>query len=313
MAKKNKTPWFARPLRGKQMRREMNAATRLQFGDQQRQIQAQQRASAARSQDLGDWFGEYQRQLASANQATTQGYNDAESRIAARAAQARQADVAMNNAAIQQAQADAAARGVAFDPSAFQQAGQAASYRQGQDNTLADLTAMQGQNQAAYMNDKSRIGQGELINQRLAEAARARGFENDLVNLAKDKGAFRVDFRNKSRQQERDYMNQKAQMGLDAASIGVKRGYNDAIKYQALMGAQPSRVDNYYHGGSKSGGGGGDVREAVALIRSTSKKKLRRWSDKDLIDNLITSGKGIDASEARKAIRRWRRQKKKNR
>ena len=311
MAKKNRTPWFARPLRGKQMRREMNAATRLQFGDQQRQILGQQRASAARTQDLGDWFGEYQRQLASANQATTAGYQDAEARMAARAAQARQQDMTMNDAAMAQARADAAQRGVAFDPSAFQQGGQAASFRQGQDNTLADLTALQGQNQAAYMNDKSRIGQGELINQRLAEAARARGYENDLVNLAKDKGAFRVDFRNKSRQQERDYMNQKAQMGLDAASIGVKRGYNDAIKYQAYMGAQPSRVDNFYHGGGGGkGGGGNDVREAVALIRSTPKKKRNRWSDKDLIDKLITSGKGIDANEARKAVRRWRRQQK---
>ena len=313
MAKKRKPLWFTQPITGKAYRREMNAATRLQFGDKQRALEGEQRASQARTQDLGDWFGEYQRQLAGANQATTQGYSDAESRIAARAAAARGADTSMNADMMAQAQADAAQRGVAFDPSAFQQGGQATSYRQGQANSLADLAALQGSSENAYLNDKSRIGQGELTNQRLQEAARARGLESDMRNLQTDQGAFRLDYRNKLRGSERDFQNAKAQLGVDRASLGVKAGYNDAIRYQALMGNHKTvDVNNSYSG--LGGGGGGDksdIREAIALIRGSSKNKKKNWSDQQFVDALLRENKGIDAGEAKAAVRRWRRKQRK--
>ena len=54
---------ITQPLTPKLLDREMEAATKLQFGDQEREIQGEQRASDLHSQRIGGWFNEYQAKI----------------------------------------------------------------------------------------------------------------------------------------------------------------------------------------------------------------------------------------------------------
>lgn len=292
-----KTPWFVTPLTGKRYKRERNAAEREEFRPLARQLMKEEQASREQEATIGNYFDDYQRRIAAIQGRTADAYSAANQQASALMGQTAGFDTA-RQAAMQQAAADdAAKRGVDVDPSVGQRAVSAADARNRQQAAFGAALSGLGANQAAYLLDKERIGAGESIAARAKEAARRRSINADQRELAAKRADFRRDYRQRTRESEREFW-------LAGQELGAKKGYNRALVRQAQLGvkekATPSVVIN--KGGGKDSGGY-SVREAIALGRRQQAKKPSFPANRQsYIDYLVN--RGVDIRVAKKAADR---------
>lgn len=236
--KRGKKPPFdlTAPLRGKGLKREIKASTRLEFGPLERQLASEFLASKGRQDtEIPHYFGAYQNDLARLTSGVQGAYDSATNRVQDFSNQGGQQDATNRAAIMARLQHDAQVRGGTVDPNVdVGQAGAEAARRNLQTSILATL-AGQGANAFRYLSDKQGIAGQAMLEAQAGEAARRGKITADQRELAQKKGDYRTDLRRELRKDERAYL-------LEKKATGVKSGYNKAITKVAKLGLQGKKV-----------------------------------------------------------------------
>lgn len=171
---------------------ELDAATAVRYSEQERQIGSERRISEQAARNQGSWWGQYQQEVAAAEQRANQGYKGAVGQIQNQANTSYQQDTAADAARLAEANRQAALRGTTASEG---DAGQAASARRALSSAMAGKVAYEGANQAAYGARQTATAAGVRASKLGEEAARRRQIEKALRDLQADKGQWRVDMR----------------------------------------------------------------------------------------------------------------------
>ena len=325
---------FVAPLTPKTFKRELRAASRLQFRPQQRELQGEARAERSTRHKIRDYYKEYGAAVDRAAADTKTAYSDAASQQNAQSAISQANDSALRSRLESQAQADAQLRGATYTPSTVST--QASSARRDSAALLAASTAGQGASQRSYLADRARIGVGSKIDQLQKSRARSRSIAQSKRDLAKAKGDYATDYRRQTRDTERQfYLEQlqaantrrgqnitRANAQLSAAT--QRRGQDisnanaDASRAVAQQNANTSarnsrtsarngrsmrqdRAHDNRHPSSSSGGRDpGEVTKGLSLLKSAPKGSFSNWAE--AYEYLV--GKGISPNAAHDAVRR---------
>jgi len=332
--------WFTKTLSKKGLRREVSAAAKLEFRPQERQIEAEQRASERRQKEIPAWFKGYLDTVTGSRAATQAAYGAVGAEQGARTQKALAQDEALREKLVAEERADAAKRGVAYDPEAGESLAQASLARRNLSDAAQNLVGTQGASQYAYLTDQARIGKGEQLNQVLREQARARTLDVDLREFAQRKGEYKAAKRGELRGEEREYGLARQEFGSEKAGRRTqkkvakqygknkKREQKRSLSNQlSVIGAQSQAAkakqrgstrsqlkvqQGYGKGGGKGKGGvsKGQVKTGRGYLGQASKKDIRRAGGK--VNYLMGRG-GFSIKEARRAAGRGGGKKKRRR
>lgn len=203
------------PLRGKAARRELGAATRLEFDPQKRELNRSLAGSDARQGQIDQWYNEYKTHVQQLQGNTQQGYNDAAAQGAAFSQNAGAMDAANRQNIEDAGRRDAAMRGQDYSPAGAIDATNAADARQKLLQAQQARVATQGANQNAYGNATQAAVQHQGIEQHTAEQGRKAMLESDARELAAKEGDFRVDFLRQLREDERKFQVESSAAKVD--------------------------------------------------------------------------------------------------
>jgi hypothetical protein len=322
---------LVKPLTRKRLHKELRATRRIEFGPEQRQLKAEQRASRLSQQRIGDWFPQYQAEVARLGQQTVRGYGGAIGQIQGTAQQGADYAEQLRQRLRQEDEADAARRGAVYDPSGSYTAASANLARMNTAQSYTGMLGAQAANQGGYFADKERIARGEELNQLLREEARGRSINADLRDLAQRKRKFAAEYTSRVRPQERDFY-----LGLLQAKLGDKASARSAQTSRAsskrsARQAAANRRETRRHNlqtertsqgnlrqrrrenrqEQRDGGDGGKVdrthvQHMMNTLRLTNRKKLRKWSRAEAIARLQNESATYTRREAELAYRRWK-------
>lgn len=226
----------------KQVRKEINSQTRLAYGDADKAIGDELAVSGQQQKNITDWYGEYQRQLEVARQASQAGYDKAVSQIQQSAFTATTQDESNRRAISDQAAQQASIQGTHSDPGAEQRAAQASAARQQTTTNFTAGTAREGAVQNAYLADRSRIAVGSRNSELFKESARARAIREKRLSLKKDQGAFKVNARRELRDSERRNLLEQQAFGLDKYQAQASVADQNADRAQQAQLADAQRA-----------------------------------------------------------------------
>lgn len=206
----------AAPLTGKNLKRELNAYLRTQTDPLKRQLNAEEQASLHRQNaQLPAWYQGYQSDLARLRGESQGAYDAATARVAEFSNQGAAQDADSRQGAEQRAMADAALRGVAFDPSAFQGQIEAEDARRNVQTSTLGTLAGQGANQFSYLTNRQGIAGQQQIAEMQNEGLRRRKVTEDKRELASKKGDLAAEFLRQAREDERKYLLEGKALSLD--------------------------------------------------------------------------------------------------
>jgi hypothetical protein len=203
------------PIRGKTAKREVNAATRLEFDPQKRQLQGEMLGSDRRQGEIDSWYANYQNEVARLRGEAQGAYDKAAGAITSLSQQNASQDAANQRQISDQARQDAELRGATYDDSGSKTAAAAANARQNLLATVHGTVQGQGANQYAHMTNRQAIAGTSQREAKDAEYKRRWGLDQDARELAKKEGDFRVDFLRTLREDERRYQVEKAASKVD--------------------------------------------------------------------------------------------------
>jgi hypothetical protein len=166
----------------KQIRREARGATRAQYGPLVREIKQEKKASNLQQKRISDYFPQYGQSLDQSAARTASAYQTAGDSIRSDSASATAYAEQLRSKLAGEEQADAAKRGVSYDPSGSQTNAAAQLARINAANVLTGVTASHGATQQAYLADKKAIGSREEIEQHLRETARQNRYNRQHPN-----------------------------------------------------------------------------------------------------------------------------------
>lgn len=312
MAKKNKNRIrsVVEPFSPKQIRRETRARVRLEFGDADRALRGDLRASRQQSKNLNAWYQQYQGNMERLRQGQLANTNALQEQSRASAGLMNQAATAQREALDAEEQRSAALRGASTSGAgATEAAGE--TQRQALMTSTRDRNAQIGSsayNRLAEVN--AAAGLGLQADQRRERGTRLET-RSKMRDLARDKGASRIKNRADIIRGERDFNIQNRTLN---ANIADDRADN------ALDRQREARLASQGSGGSGGSSGGGgrsvdrqDVGRGVALLdgqvtttdnwMSFKTPKGQRKAFYYLRRN------GLSPAEARRAIRRFTKRK----
>lgn len=207
--------------------KDISAASEREFGPTERELQSQQRAEAFRTQQVGNWYTDY---LNRVNAAKTESVARDAAMVTGSQQRAQQAQTQSDQSTQklqQEAQVDAQKRGAAVNPAVFQQAQDASAARQSSANASSDFLASLGRNQATFMDQYSAAASKGAAEATTNQQNRERKLGQQIVDLSREKGAFRTDFVRKLKQDlaqqemERGALEaQGAKINLDELRLG---------------------------------------------------------------------------------------------
>lgn len=212
-------------LSNRQIARERQAATGLEFGPQETLLGQQRRDSDYhRDTRLPAWFADYQAQLQAGQQQLEAANAAANQQI--QNLGAGDANITQQLSPVAAAQAAAASRGATADPGAAQREQDAGRVRQMLNSSFGGMLATQGAANVGRMIDqRTRIVPRQQIAEQQAEQARGARIGDDLTELQKLKGEFATKFMADARDREQRSVLERAAFGLDQEKF--KAGVED--------------------------------------------------------------------------------------
>lgn len=252
------------PLTPGRLRQETRASTNLAYRPTERAINAEKRASVARTKDLGNWWNEYL-QTVQGNQAATQAaYDKAGTQTQAFIGQSSALDNANTQKLDTQATESAALRGQTAPTAPGERDAAAQAQRNYLSSAMGGTTAARGANEFAYLGEQGRIGKGQSIASRMVEQKRTRSIESDKRELAKQRGEYATKFRGEQIKNNHDYLIQLRAFGLDKKKFGAElAGAHSEATANALKESREQSqqgIENRQEQekiGNEGGGGGG--------------------------------------------------------
>lgn len=226
------------PLTADTLNQNVQAASDLQYGGQEQALQGQRGVNAQMAQNVPVWFGDYQRALAQATQQTAGAYGAALAVQQNTANSSSALDAQQRASMMQGLQTDAASRGATVDPALAAQGQQAAASRRGMLDQFAGLTANQGAAQVTYGANRQVVGAGQKLTAQLGEAQRTRNIGVQAQDLARQKGQFAVNTRQKLIDNEHTKTLENQAFGLNVQ----KAQATVAARQQAAADRKAARV-----------------------------------------------------------------------
>lgn len=259
------------PLTPGRLQKETRAATNIAYRPTERAINAEKRASTARTKDLGNWWNEYLSTVQGNQAATQAAYDKAGSQTQAFIGQTSALDNANTQKLDTQAQESAALRGQTAPTAPGERAAAAQAQRNYLGAAMGGATAARGANEFAYLGEQNRIGKGQSIASRVAEQKRTRSIESDKRELAKQRGEYATKFRGEQIKNNHDYLIQLRAFGLDKKKFGAEvAGAHTEATANALKEAREQSqqgIENRQKQeeiGNEGGGGGPSASEKQA-------------------------------------------------
>lgn len=207
---------LVRPLTPYLLDKETDAALRIKYGGQERELQGQIGASAAQQARIGSWYDDYKKAIAQSEQRVAQANTEALTALQTNTQRSTDAD-AQNRAQIAQQQAQSAAtRGATTDPAAELRAAQAAAARRQTSDSQMALQTAQGTNARNSLIDAERIASMAKVGAHEQESARERQVRAALAALEGEKGDYALQYRAQARGNER-------QFGLQNEALGINK------------------------------------------------------------------------------------------
>jgi len=202
---------------------QIKAAEELRFGPQTRELQSQQRAEAQRTADAGSWYNDYLNKVNQAKQDSAardaQLVQQAQQRASSAQAQSQQGSEQTQQAA----EADAAKRGAAVNPQLAQQENQASAARRSSaeqgTNFLDTLARNQSQHMTTFQTSAAKGG----IEAKQTQQRRERKIAQQLLDQAREKGAFRTDFTRQLRDDLSKRQAEAAAFSLDSEKLSLDK------------------------------------------------------------------------------------------
>lgn len=216
-------PPITQSLGPKDIRREIQTATDLRYGDTERTLGAQRRASERFTRQIPEYFSDYQKQIAALRGQADASAKAEQEALTKRTEQTSIAEEAARKALSQQEAANAArVQGVVPSPVPDQQAQAAASSRRTAQDTFQSLLGAQRQAQQGFETARSIGGMREEARRLEGEGRYRRGIEQKQIDLAKDKGLFKTEHRANLRESERKWLLDQAAASAAGAEIEQK-------------------------------------------------------------------------------------------
>ena len=275
-------------------RRERRSAARLKFGEAQRDLAERRRSSQQAEQNIGNWYEQYQRDVAAAQNTVANIYSGANAQVAQ--LQANQGDPRSGLDAARltgQAAAQAASTGA-----------QAANARRSLAGSFGAMLATQGAANQAQLVNQGVIGGRSRVQALEDEMRRRRDLDEQRTDLKREKGDFKRLYRSEQLDRERKYGLERAAFGLDqfearTDAANARRDDRRAARENRRERLEKRREDVY----------GMPRAEYEALSRS---EKLRAKAEWEAAGRAPSKGsdKGLTPAEqrARRKERRERRQ-----
>lgn len=209
------------PLTGDREEQELDAATKLQFGEKDRLLKEQEGIRAQAVRNMGSYYDDYKRELEASKIRMNANYAAQASAVEGRVdTQYTQQSGEANTAATAQA-ADAQARGIQpnLGPTHAQQTADAA-------RTIGQSDATRVRGVGAAANERMELrgatavqAKGEALGR---EQAKIDQLGREKIALAEDKGAFRVNQRAQNRAKEREWAAVQKEFGLKEDSLKLE-------------------------------------------------------------------------------------------
>lgn len=235
-------PNVIRPVRGKQVKRQVRAAVRREFRPVAKGIRRELKQSRANQRQTNKLYRGYNQRTRALSADTQAAYDQAiaanQSRLDANASR----DSAFRDALKAQNEASAALRGAPVQNSAVEASRQGSA--QQALNTVGLASVMQAQKADAIRagNENLRISAGDRRQQILKELGRRNEIRADLRELKRKRGEFKTKALEDLRQRERDFFIQNRAFAGDQSEIAKDLDYNQAIRDVAAMGLAGDRA-----------------------------------------------------------------------
>jgi len=196
-----------------------SAATQ-KYAPAEEQLTVSQRAQAQRSQDVAGWYDTYKQQVAQATQQNQAAAQAGQANLTALGASVGANDRAGQAQIQAQMQADAQARGASVDPNVGARMLEGSAVRGGNLASSQALQAFQALQQGTVDRQKGVAGEGLRVSALQSSAAKSSDLERQAAELAKEKGAFRVDYRDKLAD---DAKKQALEDFITKETLGIKK------------------------------------------------------------------------------------------
>lgn len=291
-----KDPWsLTAPLTKERFKKELRAATRMQFRPIKRELQKQVRISKLQQQLTGDYYKDYQQKIRAIQGQTAAAYQGAGAALGSYAAQAGSGDAALR-AKLDAAAAQSAQLRGGVDSgvgSATSLAGSANRAFAGGD--MAGAIAAQGANQQAFLADKRVSAESAKIAAKLAEARNRRDLSDDKLEVLREQGDFKQNYRAEAREGERRYQLALKELRASRKAREDEQAHasSEAAKDRRLARSQAS-------GGSESSDGPKNKGKNKAESRREYQKAYRdAWAmlKSSPPPDVLTTGKGKNKEE----------------
>lgn len=214
--------------------REVAAAVGERYAPIEGQLAQQYARSEAMQQRIPEWFNYYRQQvqgLGLADAAAAQYAKDQITGLGGALAASAASAAGQDQAAMA---ADAAIRGATVDPAGLERALQASAVNTADLGTLAALQVQLGKNSGDYWRGQEGVSEQAKVQQLLAEEAVRRQIDEDVRQLAREKGDFATTFR-------ADRTDREHQRALERAAFGLKESEAAADAQQARRSERQRR------------------------------------------------------------------------
>lgn len=257
----------------KGMRKEIHAAANLQYNPQARQVRAEQRASNLQGYRDKSYFKQYNKSFKPLLGQTQKAYSRAGKQIDSSTGALTDYAAKLQSQLNSEAQTSANARGVGNTPDST--ALKAALARGVTGNTLSGVVKSQGASQRSYLLDQRRIGKREKIDALQQEANRGRSYNQDLENLAREKGSAAAQARQQLLDANRQFYlglksSQTTRRGQNITAADSKRSSHASIANSKRTAASSAASTAASIGNSKR-----SVRSAQASSRRTARNEAK--------------------------------------
>lgn len=267
------------PLTGPREKAEMNAATRLQFAPKERELRQAEGNLAQTTANRATYYDDYRQALREAsarvNEANRQNVEATESRVDSSYTQDK-AGVAARDA-----EASAAAAKLGRGPVTSQEGSQAVEAQRSQGNQAAASLRERAASDTKYTELRTaNAALGKIEDQRRL-AAKGDALRKEGRQLAGDKGAFKVDFRNKSRKDEREYSILKKEFGLKEKDLAIKSKSSRADRKLERQKLQAQKIVARIYANADKAGARAQIR--VAKI-NLNKGKISQKQYREIVN-----------------------------
>lgn len=292
------------PLTGPALKQEMKAAERLEFGDRAEELRRRTASQQQTTANTGSYYDDYRAALSAATQRVNAANAEAVGATQHRVDNAFQQDSAAVKARDAAASEQAAKLG--RGPVQSEEGARAVEAQRSQgEQSLARLrgAAAADTRFMEFRGANAALGKAQALDR---EHARERELGRESRQLEKEKGAFRVDFRRQSRDDERKWAAIQQEFGLDKQRLKLDKRRQRADERQAAQSSNAQKIVARIYAAADKAQARAQVRVAQLQLQKGKIDQSQFRTIKNIYEGLPGGAKG---GKGDKKLQTWERDK----